>query len=517
MDQPSPRIPGLGLGMRMISEDFANVFFTPAATSAGTSEQEVTWAATPTAPDAPAAEHVSSPTNVDDLGSGAAACTVVPLTRNKSTDLADMTAESDMPPDLCRFKSEDLPPGLFRFKSEDLQQAGLLRYRSEELPLCLSLTRGRSEMFSSLLPPADASTPVVAPMQAPSMMTPTMHHMSSVCLSPISQMLTTHHHNHHTMHHHTMAMHHPTMHHHMVQRIAPIPEEQPGQCSEPELREQYLSSLPSPASRRCAAPPTAESCVSATVEECDEDDDGNDEASSSSSSSEDAHVSSEAETKRMSLRQPSKASKRRKSDDEDEESDEDYMPGKSCFGGCSRSHTNKKAKKCSSSSHHSSGGGKYAHSNRGAHVKGRPEMQETARRGQEHWAREVQDLRELWSQVGCAQVNLAFPSQLELMTRRHIKNQHECLLRALHIATARGFLRPHNFNTAEGKSFLGWTGFDILPERAREFRQMIERMFPAPLLENTLHNTFRRAGLVPSSWGEAWLGLVPFMYKKPSS
>lgn len=195
---------------------------------------------------------------------------------------------------------------------------------------------------------------------------------------------------------------------------------------------------------------------------------------------------------------------KRKIVDSDSESDEEYTP--------SRKSTAKKAKKSSSSKSAKPSG--YAQNNRGAHVRGRPEMQETARNGQRHWASEVQDLRQRWLDANC-QANAAFQGQLDLMARRHIKNQHECLLRSLHIAAAEGMIVPHAFNNAEGKSFLGWTGFDIVPDMASEFRAKIEIMFPQPLLENTLHNTFRRAGLVPCNWSEAWLGLAPFQYKKP--
>jgi hypothetical protein len=207
--------------------------------------------------------------------------------------------------------------------------------------------------------------------------------------------------------------------------------------------------------------------------------------------------------RRMSTRNAGKP-KRKIVDTDEEESDEEYIPGGKSMGRSSA----KRAKK-------SSGSYSGSHNNRGAHVKGRPEMQETARRGQEHWARQVQELREKWREERCWEADSAFQGQLELLQRRHIKSQHECLLRCLHIATGRGMVKPSTYNNAEGKSFLGWTGFSVVPSRAQEFREMVEEMFPSPLLENTLHNTFRRAGLVPGSWGEAWLGLSPFMYKKP--
>jgi hypothetical protein len=228
--------------------------------------------------------------------------------------------------------------------------------------------------------------------------------------------------------------------------------------------------------------------------------------SSASTSEEEQEEDLAASGRRFSARNLGKP--KRKIVDDYESSDEEYTPSKKSRKGGKKSSPSSSRSSSKSSSGHS-------HNQRGAHVRGRPEMQETARNGQRHWATEVQELRKRWEDVDCASANSAFPAQLEIMAKRHIKNQHECLLRSLHIAVAEGMVVPHAFNNAEGKSFLGWTGFDIVPERAGDFRGAIESMFPQPLLENTLHNTFRRAGLVPSSWSEAWLGLASFHYKKP--
>jgi hypothetical protein len=228
--------------------------------------------------------------------------------------------------------------------------------------------------------------------------------------------------------------------------------------------------------------------------------------SSASTSEEEQEEDLAASGRRFSARNLGKP--KRKIVDDYESSDEEYTPSKKSRKGGKKSSPSSSRSSSKSSSGHS-------HNQRGAHVRGRPEMQETARNGQRHWATEVQELRRRWEDVDCASAHHAFPAQLDIMAKRHIKNQHECLLRSLHIAVAEGMVVPHAFNNAEGKSFLGWTGFDIVPERAGDFRAAIESMFPEPLLENTLHNTFRRAGLVPSSWSEAWLGLASFHYKKP--
>lgn len=245
-------------------------------------------------------------------------------------------------------------------------------------------------------------------------------------------------------------------------------------------------------------PPSAESGTGSAALPPTREEDEEDAAESSSSAESEAE---EEPARRVSARNVGKPKRKLV---ELDDSDDDYMPPSTSKKG------SKKAKKGGAS--RPSG---YSQNNRGAHVKGRPEMQETARNGQRHWKDEVNNLRAKWQDARCFEANPAFQSQLELMARRHIKNQHECLLRALHIAAAQGMIDPAPFNTAEGRSFLGWTGFSVRPDRAAEFRSAVEEMFPQPLLENTLHNTFRRAGLVPSSWSDAWLGFAPFGYKKP--
>ena len=40
---------------------------------------------------------------------------------------------------------------------------------------------------------------------------------------------------------------------------------------------------------------------------------------------------------------------------------------------------------------------------------------------------------------------------------------------------------------------------------------------PSTPKTNTVHNIFRRAGLVPDDWSKAWKGLTAFVYKMPTS
>mmetsp|Transcript_57305 Transcript_57305/g.117266 ORF Transcript_57305/g.117266 Transcript_57305/m.117266 type:complete len:89 (-) Transcript_57305:91-357(-) len=60
----------------------------------------------------------------------------------------------------------------------------------------------------------------------------------------------------------------------------------------------------------------------------------------------------------------------------------------------------------------------------------------------------------------------------------------------------------------EQESFLGWTGFEVVPEHSAAFRRSIEAMFANTPSYNMLNNVFRRAGLVPSKsqWVQAWAG-----------
>lgn len=57
-----------------------------------------------------------------------------------------------------------------------------------------------------------------------------------------------------------------------------------------------------------------------------------------------------------------------------------------------------------------------------------------------------------------------------------------------------------------------YSGSQVVQEHAANFKQRIEKLFPRPLQENTLHTTFRRAGLVPDRWASGWSGAAPFIY-----
>lgn len=157
-------------------------------------------------------------------------------------------------------------------------------------------------------------------------------------------------------------------------------------------------------------------------------------------------------------------------------------------------------------------------SKRGAHVRERPQMQQTARDGQRHWGEKVVELRNRWTELRMWEQHDEFHNQIKMCTRLHIKSQHECLLRQLQLALVEGLIvvpQELTFSADDCNSFLGWTGFAIVPERGAEFRRRIEDMFAHPPQDKTLNNTLRRAGLVPQrGWGEAWSGYGAFVFNQ---
>ena len=153
-------------------------------------------------------------------------------------------------------------------------------------------------------------------------------------------------------------------------------------------------------------------------------------------------------------------------------------------------------------------------SKRGVHVRDRPDMQQTARDGAVHWANGVKKLRAEWQER--AGVRPAFranyAAQVEAAHGR-IKSKQECLLRFLQLAADDGLLIPGPF--IEG-GFFGWARFAVAVGRAAEFRAGLEALFPKGFREDTLKETFRRAGLIPErwQWAQAWQGVVAFEFRQ---
>mmetsp|Transcript_13226 Transcript_13226/g.20829 ORF Transcript_13226/g.20829 Transcript_13226/m.20829 type:complete len:166 (-) Transcript_13226:236-733(-) len=142
---------------------------------------------------------------------------------------------------------------------------------------------------------------------------------------------------------------------------------------------------------------------------------------------------------------------------------------------------------------------------RGEHVKGRTEMQETAREGQKHWASKVVELRDEWELKKVGRLNKQYVWQLRMCERLRVKPQRECVLLALQIATVDGQIVPFPFN--DSKHSLGWSGFQVKKEHSEEFRKRITAMFKSDCKSTTINNTFRRSGLVAEgNWERAWRG-----------
>ena len=153
----------------------------------------------------------------------------------------------------------------------------------------------------------------------------------------------------------------------------------------------------------------------------------------------------------------------------------------------------------------------------GAHVRERPEMQHKARCGQAHWASKVQEMRREWTgrwDSDAAFRDASYQAQVGMCTQQQIKSQHECLLRQLQLSRADGLIHALPFSDDTAGSFLGWTGFRVVPERAGEFRARVLALFPETPQQNTLHTTFRRTGLVPprNKWPAGWEGAEPFVF-----
>jgi len=148
----------------------------------------------------------------------------------------------------------------------------------------------------------------------------------------------------------------------------------------------------------------------------------------------------------------------------------------------------------------------------GLHVRERPDMQKKARDGQEHWLQQVRSIRRVWQDRREWEREGRYQAQVDTCASMQIKSQHECLLRTLQMAATDGQIVPLPFKECGPESFLGWTGFQVVMEHAQAFRARIDTLFPAPLKENTLHTSFRRAGLVPDKWSSGWLGLTPFKF-----
>ena len=156
-------------------------------------------------------------------------------------------------------------------------------------------------------------------------------------------------------------------------------------------------------------------------------------------------------------------------------------------------------------------------SRRGAHVKARPDMQQTARDGAAHWGARVKALRAAWGERAAQRPPFAAEYAAQAAAARgRIKAKQECLLRFLQLAADDGLVSPGPFGPG---GFFGWGRFAVAAGRGAEFRRALEGLFPAGFREDTLKETFRRAGLIPEGfqWEQAWRGGVAFEFRPRDS
>jgi hypothetical protein len=151
---------------------------------------------------------------------------------------------------------------------------------------------------------------------------------------------------------------------------------------------------------------------------------------------------------------------------------------------------------------------------RGAHVRERPEMQQAARDGAAHWLQRVAGVRAEWGRAAESQPGFReqYGPQVQAAHGR-VKAKLECLLRTLQLAAHGGLIAPAWHAAGPAGGFFGWAGFEVAGGRAAEFRAAVAGLFPAGFREETVRETFRRAGLVPAQWRWelGWSGAARFV------
>jgi len=153
---------------------------------------------------------------------------------------------------------------------------------------------------------------------------------------------------------------------------------------------------------------------------------------------------------------------------------------------------------------------------RGAHVRGRPDMSRTARDGAVHWARMLAQVRQAWDEVAAGRDGfvVAYGEHADTAAGR-VRAKLECLLRTLQLAAADGLV--HQLAAAPGApGFFGWAGFRVEAGCGTAVRGAVEALLPPGVpgrREEALREVFRRAGLVPARWrwSEAWAGRIDFV------
>jgi hypothetical protein len=179
-----------------------------------------------------------------------------------------------------------------------------------------------------------------------------------------------------------------------------------------------------------------------------------------------------------------------------------------------------------------------AQTKRGQHVKNKPWMSAKGREGQRAWEDNLARVRQEWLKSGIPahpdlHLREMLLEQIEWCKQRKMKKQKETLLLVLQMCAHRRVIRALPFvhpstqvySTCAPVSFLGWTGFQVIPHNAEAFADELMKLFPNMAAGGTrkdlfssrsaMVEAFRRAGLlpeIPGRWEEAFRGQGRFTF-----
>lgn len=166
-------------------------------------------------------------------------------------------------------------------------------------------------------------------------------------------------------------------------------------------------------------------------------------------------------------------------------------------------------------------------------------MSAKGREGQRAWEDNLARVRQEWMNSGIPHhpnlhLRETLLEQIEWCKQRKMKKQKETLLLVLQMCAHRRvihalpFVHPSSqvYNTCAPVSFLGWTGFQVIPHSAEAFADELIKLFPNLSAggssrqelfssRSAMVEAFRRAGLQPEfqgRWEEAFRGHCRFTF-----
>ena len=166
-------------------------------------------------------------------------------------------------------------------------------------------------------------------------------------------------------------------------------------------------------------------------------------------------------------------------------------------------------------------------------------MSAKGREGQRAWEDNLARVRQEWLHSGIPahpdlHLREILLEQIEWCKQRKMKKQKETLLLVLQMCAHRRIIRALPFvhpssqvySTCAPVSFLGWTGFQVIPHSAEAFADELMKLFPNMAAggssrkdlfssRSAMVEAFRRAGLLPEQagrWEEAFRGQGRFMF-----